>query len=167
MPRKRDKKTGRYVRTATMWTERDWDSGYVDNKGRFRIYRPDYPRAYHEGYALRAHVVWWLHTGEVHPTGTNLHHRDKDKLNDVFANLECKDARQHTIDHLQRLHEFTCGYCGNKFYVTGRELGRRTSEGKLPKFCSLKCYHLLPRSKEHNKAIADGLRRARTEGRRK
>ena len=66
-------KTGKFVKTAIIWTPETWDMGYVDNRGRFRVYRPDCPRAYASGYALRAHVIWWLKHGEPHTKNHDLH----------------------------------------------------------------------------------------------
>src|SRR5690348_16834205 len=84
----RDDDTKRFVRTTNIWDGSVYDEGYVDNKGRFRVYRPDCPRAFADGYALRAHVVWWLHHGACHPEDTELHHTDENKLNDSITNLE-------------------------------------------------------------------------------
>ena len=159
-------KDGRFLHSAIPWDASHWDSGYIDNKGRFRVYRPDYPRAYKEGYALRAHVVWWLHTGMVHPVGTNIHHKNEIKFDDSFENLECKTVTQHLGDHFQKLYEFTCGNCQKQFWVTGDALGKRRREGKLPIYCSQKCSRSAPRSIAHNQAISDGLKLAYKEGRR-
>ena len=63
----------------------DWNNGWYDNRERFRVYRPDYPRAYSGGYALRAHIVWWLAHKECHPKGTNLHHKNHIKA--IVENL--------------------------------------------------------------------------------
>lgn len=40
-----------------VWDSTRWDDGYVDNRGRFRVKRPDCPRAYANGWALRAHLA--------------------------------------------------------------------------------------------------------------
>ena len=50
---------GRFERKHYLWDGSDWDDGWKDNRGRFRVYRPDCPRQMGvEGHALRAHVVW-------------------------------------------------------------------------------------------------------------
>ena len=37
---------GTFQREIFSWTQENWDAGYLDNKGYFRIYRPDYPKIY-------------------------------------------------------------------------------------------------------------------------
>ena len=161
----RNKKTGKYVRTIKLWSPRNWNNGYVDNRGRFRVYRPDCPRAYQEGYALRTHVVWWLHYGECHPIGTNIHHRDENKLNDHIKNLELKTHSQHSIDHNKKSGvSFTCLSCSRLFNLPEWKVRQRTKEGTVPKFCSQLCYHNAPRSNEHRKGISSGLKRAYRKG---
>ena len=70
---------GTFKKRLQVWDGSNWDDGWHDNRGRFRVYRPDYPRAFSGGYALRAHVVWWLANGKPHPTGMILHHKNSIK----------------------------------------------------------------------------------------
>jgi hypothetical protein len=124
---------GTFARVRQPWTVDKWDDGIVNNRGRFLVYRPDCPRAYADGYALRAHVVWWLETGEVHQPGWNLHHKNENPLDDRFENLE---AIKHG-DHI-RLHQAVeqvskvCPTCGTTF-------SRPPWKAKRQKFCSLGC----------------------------
>jgi hypothetical protein len=124
---------GTYAQVRELWTPDTWDDGYVNNRNRFMVYRPDCPRAYSHKYALRSHVVWWLETGEVHPPGTNLHHMNGDQLDDRFENLE---AISHG-DHI-RLHQAVegvtkvCPTCGEPFT-------RPPWKAKTQKFCSMPC----------------------------
>lgn len=127
---------GTFVRKHEVWVPENWDDGYLDNKGRFRVYRPDYPRAYHEGYALRAHVVYWLTVGELHPDGTELHHKDRIKVNDLFNNLEVLTRSQHRIQHQENWTIVTCEHCEKQF----QEHVWRTNQRHV-RFCSQKCYH--------------------------
>jgi len=127
---------GAFQRTHEVWTPENWNDGYLDNKGRFRVYRPDYPRAYHEGYALRAHVVYWLQTGSPHPEGTELHHKDKTKDNDVFDNLVVLTHSQHQKQHKEASCTLKkCSYCGIVF----KALTHRIKERGV-KYCSQDCY---------------------------
>ena len=157
---------GQFVRTHQVWTPERWDDGYFDNRGRFRIFRPDYPRAYKLGYCLRAHVVWWLAHGEPHPKGTNLHHVNHDRSDDRLENLELIGHADHVRLHQQRLHTFQCRHCGESFTRTGKEVARRKSEGRTPLFCSAACYHAHPKSDESRKKRSESLKRAYAEGRR-
>lgn len=125
---------GRFVRKRKIWDGTNWNDGYKDNKGRFRVYRPDYPRAYNEGYCLRTHVVWWLANGEPHPIGTNLHHRNGKKDDDRLENLEIYEHGSHTTHHCKLPDVFfVCEGCGKKFKVLKRKYNR--------KYCTLNCYH--------------------------
>lgn len=131
------------------WTPARWNDGYIDNNGRFRVYRPDYPRAYAMGYALRYHVVWWLHHGEPHPEGTNLHHINEDKLDDKLENLECLDHAEHVSLH-RRIEKLTC--CCNNCDNTLQETPNRVYNYGRGKFCSQNCLHAY-RAKHGMKAL--------------
>ena len=141
-------KTGTFARVHHLWTARRWKDGYFDNRGRFRVYRPDYPRAYGEGYALRAHVVYWLKMGRVHPKGFVLHHKNEDKGDDRFTNLELVEHGKHTSLHHAEVHTFTCKQCRQPFRVSGGTVAKRRSEGNVPKFCSRSCLYKFPVSSE-------------------
>ena len=151
--------TGQFAKTLPVWDGSEWDAGWVDNRGRFRVYRPDYPRAYSGGYALRAHVVWWLKYGEVHPDGFDLHHKDRVRTNDRLENLELVEHRQHSrLTNQGPDRQFTCHVCGHVFWVNRKHLARER------KYCSHECYSKAPRTESHRKAIADGLKRAYATG---
>lgn len=153
----RDNK-GTFKRIREPWTPDKWDDGYVDNRGRFRVYRPDYPRHYAEGYALRYHVVWWLKTGSVHPSGTALHHKDGVKTNDRFENLELMDHAKHSLEHNPPRPIYrACARCGTLFEIQHRDMKRRATM----KYCSYQCYNLTPRSPEHKRKLAAILNRYR------
>ena len=124
---------GKWIRTRFHWTPERWDDGVI-SRGRFRVYRPDFPRAYRDGYALRAHVVWWLAKGEAHPKELQLHHKDDDMLNDALDNLELLTHSEH-----QRVHRgappIPCDRCGTSF---SRKLHKRRYSHN---FCSANCYN--------------------------
>jgi hypothetical protein len=152
---------GRFMRTQEFWTPENWDAGYTDNKGRHRVYRPDYPRAYKEGYCLRAHVVWWLNTGEICPHGIEIHHKDGSRDNDCFENLIALTNSEHQIIHRRKLVTITCQVCGKEF---SEKLWRVLGRGR--KYCSNECYQKHPRSAESRKKQSDSLKKAYMEGRR-
>ncbi len=133
---------GDFARVHDKWTPDRWEDGYIDNRGRWRVYRPDYPRAYHEGYALRAHIVWWLHYGQPHPNGTNLHYINCNKQDDRLENLTIMNHGEHSTMHNagNTYVELACDNCGKSFK---REIGRINSKERKAyrgKFCSLQCY---------------------------
>lgn len=146
-------KNGTFARKNNFWIPENWDDGYMDNKGRFRVYRPDYPRAYHEGYALRAHVVWWLENGKPHAKDTEIHHIDGTRDNDHIENLVCLSHGEHRSIHQENFVTIKCIGCGKEF----KEHFWRVSE-RGRKFCSQECYHKTPRTKEHKQNISKGLK---------
>ena len=157
---KRDSSTGKFLKVLPVWTEETWDAGWIDNKGRFRVYRPDCPRAFPSGYALRAHVVYWLHLGICHPVGTVLHHVDENKLNDRFENLVPIEHGEHTRLHHAVIRLLTCENCKKIFRRPNRELSRKI------RFCSQTCFHAHPRSEQHKLNIGRGNALCYAEGRR-
>jgi len=161
MPRMKGK-DGKFARMRNeLWTPDRWNDGYIDNKGRFRVYRPDYPRVYALGYALRAHVVWWLKNGKCHPRDSVIHHKSGDRLDDRIENLEVLPRAQHTRLHCSKGNvALVCKFCGKPFGVTVRKFNSRNHEGIPIKYCSQKCYHSVPKSKKERQAISMGVKRA-------
>ena len=159
-------KLGRFERVRAVWDGSYWNDGYLSNKGRFMVYWPDCPRAYSGlgGYALRTHVVWWLATGKCHRKGEDLHHKDENKLNDIFSNLELLTHGNHSVLHNQ-LAPITgvCRHCKKEFTISRKRGKERT---RTVRFCSQKCYHAHPRAKVHLERISAGLAHAYKEGRR-
>lgn len=129
-------KNGQFVRTRKPWTVASWNDGYVDNRGRFRVYRPDCPNAFASGYCLRSHVVWWLHTGKEHPSGTELHHKNHNRLDDAFDNLEPLENRKHQKLHKARPVTIVCPECRKDFIMPRWRVRSRPT-----KYCSQGCYH--------------------------
>ena len=126
-------KQGRFVREHQVWDGTNWDDGCMARDKRFIVYRPDYPCSKFEGYVPRAHVVWWLSTGLVVPTGFVLHHINGDKLDDRIENLQLMTHADHTGLHRSGEYKepvlFTCQWCGEEFYAIN----------KRSKYCSDKC----------------------------
>jgi len=153
-------KNGTFLRKHNLWTPEHWEDGYTDKRGRFRVYRPDYPRSYGEGYALRAHVVWWLAHGRIHPKNTELHHKDGTTNNDVLENLIPLTKSQHRIFHQRKLVTIICQQCGKTFQEKAWRVAIR---GR--KYCSYRCYHKHPKSQETRDKIAAADRAAWKRGR--
>jgi hypothetical protein len=159
---KKNKSNGRFVRTRTPWTPSRWNNGHVDKKGRFRVYRPDCPRAGKDGYCFRAHVVYWLHNGFVHPRNRELHHKDENKLNDKIGNLIPLTHSEHRRIHQENWVFIKCKGCGKPF----REHAWRVASRNV-KFCGQKCFHSFPKSKSHRDKISKRLKAAYRSGKRK
>jgi len=141
---KRDSENGRFVRTREVWDKSGWDDGYIA-RGRMRVYRPDYP-GYQlgAGYAMRAHVVWWLNGGEIPKKGMILHHIDGNKLNDNIENLQLLDNGEHTIHHLTKPYSekyvtLICEYCKMPYNKKNSRTNYLAKKGKKSRFCSRAC----------------------------
>lgn len=156
--RKRAADGGTFAREVMPWIPDNWDSGYVDSRGRFRVYSPECPRAYSDGWALRAHVVWWMFSGSAHPRGTELHHKDENRLNDRIENLEMLTNSEHQRRHKPlNLILLVCPYCRCEF-------SRHKSRVRYAKtYCSHDCYSRAERSQETRAKMSAGLRKAHQE----
>ena len=170
--RSRDERQ-RFTRTRAPWDPNRWDDGYIDNRGYFRVYRPDFPGSYGDGYAKRARVVYWIQTGHVIQAGEVLHHKSGDRLDDRFENLELLTHGEHTIRHHKKQGvPFECETCGGTFNVPQWRIAQRMREGSIHgwtgkvRFCSQGCYHKSPIDTSTNLKRGESLRRAYREGRR-
>jgi hypothetical protein len=101
-----------------VWDGNDWDDAVDNGDGYFHVKRPDYPGGNQRtGWARRSHVVWWLKTGQVVPSGWHIHHKDRDIQNDVFENLQLASAAEHMRTHGSPPQERVCKRCGRTFLV--------------------------------------------------
>ncbi len=169
MPRIRGRK-GQYIRQLPVWTPENWNAARLHKKGRFRVYRPDYPKAFKDGMAVRAHGVWWLHYREPAPEGMDIHHKNGDRTDDRIANLELIDHYEHSMHHNPKgttAIEFTCNHCGNIFTLPAWRVRQRQKEGVSIRFCSTKCRTEHPPSQEIIERRREGLKKCYAEGRRK
>ena len=67
--------------------------------GYMYCYNPSHPltnkagKVYEHRYVMSIHLGRWLNSDEV------VHHKDKDRTNNVISNLELTNARDHAIHH--------------------------------------------------------------------
>lgn len=102
--------------------------------GYMYCYNPSHPLAnkagkvYEHRYVMSKHLGRWLTTDEV------VHHKDKNKTNNVISNLELTNVRDHAIIHAIEngtvYENRNCEYC-NKNFTTTLCKGQR--------FCSDRC----------------------------
>lgn len=160
---------GRYIRTRMLWDGSNWNDGYLNNRGRFLVYRPDFPEAYESGYALRYRVVWWLSNG-LPPKGQNVHHINHIKTDDRLENLTLMEHGAHTRYHCEKKLTLICDQCKKEFKICQWRIDQRLKEKSHVRFCSQTCSFLHrklnKRSIEHRKNISEGLRKAYRDGRR-
>jgi hypothetical protein len=120
----------------------DISRGYLNiNDGRVRLsVKKKYPGAQPSGgYALRSRIVWWLNTGEIiKGLKFNIHHKNGNRADDRFENLEKIDHADHSRQHNPfKLVARRCIRCSKQFQINGWRL-KEKSRGK---FCSQECYH--------------------------
>lgn len=130
---------GTYKRIRVVWSLDNFNDGYVDNKGRFRVWMPNHPRAYKEGYILRSIVAYEAYFGDSVPENMDVHHIDGDKLNDSKENLMLLLHNKHsTLSNIDKTSniERTCLCCGKIFLIKRWRL-KDLNRGK---YCSQRCY---------------------------
>lgn len=78
----------------------------------------EYPgKLYRNRYVYEHHCVWWRNTGDVVPDGFLIHHKDGDKHNNRFENLEIVSRSDHSRMHKPGFGNVTlvCEVCGKSF----------------------------------------------------
>jgi hypothetical protein len=136
-----DKATGKFTRIHKHWSLDNFNDGYI-NDGRFRVYFPEHPRAFSEGYVLRSIVAYEAyHPGETITKEYVVHHKNENKLDDIESNLEKKLFGQHTHDHCSiPSKKLICGYCGCEFERSQWRINQYTKSGHTRSFCSQDCF---------------------------
>jgi hypothetical protein len=84
--------------------------------------------------ALEHHIVWWQNTGQTVPKGFLLHHKNENKLDNRFENLELKQWGNHTSEHNLKTTLFTtvtCSWCGELIKRASRDVRFKTSIGQV------------------------------------
>ena len=132
---------GQFKRTRKKWFLDNFDDGYVDNKGRMRVWLPKHPRAYKDGYILRAIVAYEAYHGVLVSKEFAIHHKDENRLNDTKGNLEKilfgVHSQLHNVDITSQIYKI-CLICGKAFYVPRWRLNQKYHVGK---YCSHTCYN--------------------------
>lgn len=115
--------------------------------GQYELVRaPDgYPgKRYRGRYAYEHIVVWWQNTGAMPPPGCVVHHKNHQKRDNRFDNLECKTATAHNHEHSAARQapdeRATCKVCGREFDVAPSDARRRrraSANGEIA--CSRSC----------------------------
>jgi len=102
----------------------------------------DYPgKRYRGKYAYEHHVVWWTNTGRTVPPGCEVHHKNGQKRDNRFENLELLTSDEHKAHH-SRNREIpdvivVCAWCESEFSLAPRVLRKRRKKNNNSKvFCS-------------------------------
>ncbi len=134
-------KAGHFIRTCKKFSLDNFDDGWIDSKGRFRVWLPEHPQAYEGGYVLRSRAAYELyHDIEVH-TEFDIHHINGNKLDDSKNNLKMMSHSKHALlsnEHRNRDLCRYCNYCGSEFVISRHRL----REGGRGRYCSQQCFQV-------------------------
>ena len=81
------------------WSLENFNDGYVNADGRFRVWLPNHPRVDLHGYVYRTIVAYEAYHGVVIPLNKMIHHLDGNKLNDSKENLRLATRQEHSKYH--------------------------------------------------------------------
>lgn len=149
------------MRTRRLWSLSNFDDGFIDNRGRFRVWMPDHPRAYDGGYILRAIVAYEAYHGDKVTPDFAIHHKNGDTIDDSKENLEKIKFGEHTAMHNDaRRVPFTCKKCRKEFKLP---VYRAKVEGR-GQFCSQECYINFPKSDDFKNKVSQRMKLAHKRG---
>lgn len=129
---------GTFKRTLEPFSLENFNDGWVDSDGRFRVYFPNHSRADIHGHVLRAIVAYEAYHQITVPIDKDIHHKNGNRLDDSAQNLELLGHKEHAhLSNQARIIDIEkkCKNCGAKFYIKPWRL-RDCNRGK---FCSRKC----------------------------
>lgn len=120
---------------------------------------PNYPgKKYRGRYVYEHQLVWWRTTGIVVPKGMVIHHKNEQKRDNRFENLELKSASAHTSDHhpgpQNNTSTLLCAWCKATFCVPSRERSSRCRRGRKNVFCC-RSHAVQHQHAERNKTATD------------
>ena len=108
-----------------------------------------YPgKRYRGKYVYEHQLVWWESTGQLVPAGSVVHHKDEQKRNNVFSNLELKTNSKHASEHGQEksarvMTTAVCGWCQSEFKILPSKLRMRLKQTASGEFFCCKSHSVL------------------------
>ena len=134
---------GKFIRKHQPFSLENFNDGYIDIYGRFKVYLPTHHRADKSGYVFRSIVAYELYHDVIVTKDMVIHHIDRNTLNDSKENLKMIEKGVHTSIHNQpRIVAATikrvCMTCGKTFTLKKYQLNSPNRKGK---YCSTKCYY--------------------------
>jgi hypothetical protein len=136
---------GRFVRIHHEWSLDNFNDGYINDEGRFKVYLPNHHRAQQGGYVLRSIVAYEAYTGDIVTKDFVIHHINGNKCDDSDGNLFKMLIGEHQIMHhsLHNGKDCVCEICGKEFYVKRYKITYGSKKGhNIGRFCSNGCYNV-------------------------
>lgn len=102
----------------------------------------NYPgRRYRGRYCYEHTLVWWLHTKNLPLPDEIVHHKDGNKTNNCFDNLECIRKAEHNARHAkgETLITLNCFRCNKIFVRPARHIKVKMKQGQSNFHCSRSC----------------------------
>jgi len=92
------------------------------------------------GYCYEHQYIWWLNTGEILTYNDIIHHKDENKINNCFENLEKCSRSEHPLLHPPgyNIGVFKCPVCDEIFEREERKVKHLMKKNK-PALCSRQC----------------------------
>ena len=101
-----------------------------------------YPgKKYRERYAYEHQVVWWQNTGEAVTGDLVIHHKNDDKRDNRFENLQKIHKVLHGVLHANKpeMVALNCAYCSNSFEKSARVVRAAKKKGQKDFYCDRSC----------------------------
>ena len=103
----------------------------------------DYPGPLYRGrYALEHRVVWWENTGHVPRPDEDVHHKNENKRQNEFENLELIKHADHTSQHNstgRTMVNLICPNCQIPFIAERKNTHLVKKQQSKPTCCSRSC----------------------------
>ena len=103
----------------------------------------DYPgKKYRGRHCCKHHLVWWQETGEIVKSGEVVHHKNGDKYDNRFENLEKMSLKKHATLHSstgRTMIKLVCAFCGKEFMREARNVNSRITHGQTDFYCNRSC----------------------------
>lgn len=104
----------------------------------------DFPgKKYREKYIYEHTLIWWKITKIIPPNGYQIHHKNNDKRDNRFENLEMISKYSHSEIHGKRKEKgitlLICNWCKNPFSLETRNYKCKKKSGQLYFHCSRSC----------------------------
>jgi len=95
---------------------------------------------YRKRYCYEHHLVYWQNTGLLVEKGKVIHHKNGDRRDNIFENLEIMSIAKHNRFH-KKTEKVTvqCAFCGKQTEKLAREFRYKVKHGQTDFYCNRSC----------------------------